>query len=364
MNITYGYIQEAQKVVIYGPEGIGKSTFAAQFPEPLFIDTEGSTKRLNVARLPAPATWEEIGEEINYVLNNPTVCKTLVIDTADWAERLCEASVCAKAKKNSIEDFGYGKGYTYLSNEFAKLLKQLNAVIRAGINVVVVAHAKLRKFEQPDELGAYDRWELKLSKFVAPMLKEWADAVLFANYKTYTVKTDNDKYKAAGGERVMYATHHPCWDAKNRYGLDAETKFSYEIIRQHIESDSVKSSAPEPEKPKTQITSGPTPQVSFTQLEAAAKEQKSKDLAPAESFLPPEKREPEIPHGIPQALADLMRENHVDASEIQMVVFDKGYYPFDTPISSYDPDFISSVLVGAWPQVFACIQENREDCPF
>lgn len=364
MNITYGYIQEAQKVVIYGPEGIGKSTFAAQFPEPLFIDTEGSTKRLNVARLPAPDTWEEIGEEINYVRNNPAICKTLVIDTADWAERLCEASVCAKAKKHTIEDFGYGKGYTYLSNEFAGLLKQLNAVIRAGINVVIVAHAKLRKFEQPDELGAYDRWELKLSKFVAPMLKEWADAVLFANYKTYTVKTDNDKYKAAGGERVMYTAHHPCWDAKNRYGLDAETRFSYEVIRQHIEGGSTESPMPPTPEPDTRIASGPTPQVSFAQLEEETKAQEPKALAPAEAFAPPENREPDIPDGIPQALADLMRENHVDACEIQMTVFDKGYYPLDTPISSYDPDFINGVLIEAWPQVFACIQAERKNCPF
>lgn len=358
MKITYGTIRDAQKIVIYGPEGIGKSTFAAQFPNPLFIDTEGSTKRLNVARLPAPATWEEISDEINYVLNNPAICNTIVLDTADWAERLCEVSVCAKAKKNTIEDFGYGKGYTYLSNEFAKLLKQLNMVIHAGINVVIVAHAKLRKFEQPDELGAYDRWELKLSKFVAPMLKEWADAVLFANYKTYTVKTENDKYKAAGGDRVMYTMHHPCWDAKNRYGLDAETRFSYEVIRAHIEGNEAENPSSAPAEPKKQIMSGPPPQVSFAQLE------EQKDLAPAESFASPENREPDIPDGIPQALADLMRKNHVDAGEVQMVVYEKGYFPIDTPISSYPPDFIEQVLIGAWDQVWKCIQVDRENCPF
>lgn len=356
MNITYGYIQEAQKIVIYGPEGIGKSTFAAQFPEPLFIDTEGSTKRLNVARLPAPTTWDEIVEEINYVLNNSTVCKTLVIDTVDWAERLCETAICTKAKKNTIEDFGYGKGYTYLSNEFAKLLKQLNAAIRAGIHVVIVAHAKVRKFEQPDELGAYDRWELKLSKFVAPMVKEWADAVLFANYKTYTVKTDNDKYKAAGGDRVMYTVHHPCWDAKNRYGLDCETRFGYEVIRRYIE-DNVAETATD-----SRITSGPTPQVSFTQMEEEA--QRGKDLAPTESFKPPESREPDIPPGTPQALAELMERHKVDAAEIQMVVYEKGYFPLDTPITTYPPNFIEQVLVGAWEQVYACIQQDREHCPF
>ena len=53
-TITTGKVETAKKVVIYGPEGIGKSTLAARFPQPLFIDTEGSTKELDVARLPAP----------------------------------------------------------------------------------------------------------------------------------------------------------------------------------------------------------------------------------------------------------------------------------------------------------------------
>ena len=56
MEITRGKIQTAQKIVLYGPEGIGKTTFASRFPEPLFIDTEGSTRQLDVARLPKPPT--------------------------------------------------------------------------------------------------------------------------------------------------------------------------------------------------------------------------------------------------------------------------------------------------------------------
>ena len=88
--------------------------------------------------------------------------------------------------------------------------------------MVLTAHAQIKKFEQPDELGAYDRWELKLEKKTAPLTKEWADMVLFANYKTMVVNVDNQgaakgKNKAQGGQRVMFTTHHPAWDAKNRY---------------------------------------------------------------------------------------------------------------------------------------------------
>ena len=106
MKITKGIIPCAKKVVIYGPEGIGKSTFASQFPDPVFIDTEGSTNSMDVARLPKPTSWQMLLEEIQYVKDHPDVCKTLVIDTVDWAESMCIQSICDKHQKSGIEDFG------------------------------------------------------------------------------------------------------------------------------------------------------------------------------------------------------------------------------------------------------------------
>ena len=232
MNIIRGKIPSAQKVVIYGPEGIGKTSFAACFPDPLFIDTEGGTKHIDVARLPAPTSWTMLLEQVQEVKKeNTSVCKTLVLDTADWAEQLCIKHICDKYKKSGIEDFGYGKGYIYLKEEFGRLLNLLEDVIERGVNVAVTAHAKMRKFEQPDEMGAYDRWEMKLDKNVAPLIKEWADMVLFANYKVYTVKDEQtQRSKAQGGKRVLYASHHPCWDAKNRHGLPDEMPLDYTSI--------------------------------------------------------------------------------------------------------------------------------------
>ena len=98
--ITSGTIAAPVKTVLYGPEGIGKSTFAAQFPAPVFIDTEGGTKRLNVARLPAPTSWAMLLDEVAEVSRGNVPCGTLVIDTADWAERLCIDAVCARASNN------------------------------------------------------------------------------------------------------------------------------------------------------------------------------------------------------------------------------------------------------------------------
>ncbi|MCM1136895.1 MAG: ATP-binding protein, partial [Clostridium sp.] len=254
MKISGGKIKGAQKVVLYGPEGIGKTTFAAQMPRPLFIDTEGGTRHLDVRRFEErPGSWAMLLEQVKYVLNQPEVCQTLVVDTADWAEALCVQHICAKAQLGGLEDFGYGKGYVYLQEEFARLLHLLDELVEGRqINVLLTAHAAMRKFEQPQEMGAYDRWELKLSKKVAPLVKEWADLLLFANYEVFTVTDSSNKHKKAqGGERVMYAAHHPCWDAKNRQGLPDKLPFDYGAIA-HIFAAAKETAQPqEPVKAET-----------------------------------------------------------------------------------------------------------------
>lgn len=344
MNITNGIIPSAQKVIIYGPEGIGKSTFASKFPEPLFSDTEGSTKKLNIKRFDAPSSWEMLLQQVQYVRDN-LPCKTYVIDTADWAEKLCAQAVCAAHKKQSIADFGYGSGFTYLKDEFGKLLNLLDEVIGRGINVVITAHSYLRKFEQPDEMGAYDRYEMKLTKFVAPLIKEWADAVFFVNYKTYVITDDKTKKsKAQGsGTRMMYTTHHPCWDAKNRDGLADELPFDFEQIR-HILPDCTQQSA--------QIT--------------IIEHDKFDEILDNDDVQAPVSDYPKLHsnNSIIQQLYDLMESEKVTVEEIQAVVADKGYYPRNTPIENYDNEFIQGVLIGAWPQVFSAIKENYRKMPF
>ena len=123
-----------------------------------------------------------------------------------------------KPKVNGIEDFGYGKGYTYVKEEFGKLLDALEEVLQAGHNVVL-AHAAITKFEQPDAVGNYDRWKHENFQTGGPAAaQEWCDMLLFANYKTVVEKGlgdgKNAKSKASGGRRVLYTAHHPCWDAK------------------------------------------------------------------------------------------------------------------------------------------------------
>jgi len=371
MQITKGKRARAQKVVVYGPEGIGKSTFAAQFPEPLFIDTEGSTDNMDVSRLDKPSSYTMLKNEIAWVKANPTVCKTLVIDTIDWAESLVIADVCAQHGKKGIEDFGWGNGYTYTKEEMGRLLNQLGELVDLGINVVLTAHAQMRKFEQPDEMGSYDRWELKLGKKTssqtAPLVKEWADMVLFANYKTVVMTADNGKKKATGGQRVLYTQHHPAWDAKNRHGLPEEMPFDYAGIA-HIFNQAQPQPTPQPQQtapePAPQApaqeqtsTAEPTPQAQPQVQETP----QQLSQAPESLTQPAPERQPyqEPNLALPQALRDLMIQNQVTELEVQKAVAQKGYYPEDTPVIMYDPGFIDGVLIGAWDQVFSMIKDNR-----
>ena len=207
LQILTGRIARPQKAVLFGPEGIGKSTLAAQFPAPVFLDTEGGTHHLDVARLPAPKSWDDVTKAAAALATEAHDFKTLVIDTADWLEKLLVDHVCKAANKASIEDFGYGKGYVVLAEEFTKFLASLDPLLRRGMHVLLLAHTRIVKFEQPDAAGAYDRYELKLSKQVGPLLKEWCDVLLFANYFTKVAENDSGRKRGERGAAHERADH-------------------------------------------------------------------------------------------------------------------------------------------------------------
>ena len=361
MQITRGRKARAQKVVIYGPEGIGKSSFASQFPDPVFIDTEGSTDNMDVARLDKPTSWAMLKNEIAFIKANSDACKTLVIDTIDWAEQLVVDYVCAQHQKNGIEDFGWGKGYTYVQEEIGRLLNSLSELVDIGINVVLTAHAQIKKFEQPDEMGSYDRYELKLgqksSSKTAPLVKEWADMVLFANYKTIVMTTDTGKKKVQGGERVMYTNHRPAWDAKNRHGLPDQLPFTYDSIA-HIFNAPV--STPQPE-PQVETLTQPTPQ---EQPKNDIKEQLTeigREVAQEMGRAPQAEAQMQTSGTLPQALIDLMTPNNVTETELQDVAYIRGHFPMGTPIENF-PSNYWDMIVANWDATLDVIQNQiRKD---
>ena len=358
MNIISGKIQKYQKIVVYGPEGIGKSTFASQFPRPLFIDTEGSTAHLNVDRLERPSSWAMLMQYITDLKKDNLGYQTLVIDTIDWAEHLCVEFICNKNQVNGIEDFGYGKGYMYEKEEFGRLLNRLQDLVDTQMNVVLTAHAMVRKFERPDQTP-YDRYELKLNKAggakISDMVKEWADMLLFADYKIEVYKVDSKdsnakKTKVSGGQRVMYTCHHLNWDAKNRHGLKECLPFDYQHIAHCIPSTLTASVAEIVDAPKQEKISAPKPA----------------DTKPHRPVQPPVTA-PAVPDlGIPKDLAELMDAQHVTETDIRKAVAYRGYFPEDMAIADYPEDFVKGCLIAAFPAIVAVIKElhDQENIPF
>lgn len=384
MRIITGKQAGALKTVIYGPEGIGKSTLAARFPRPLFIDTEGSTRHMDVARMEKPSSWTMLLEQVRYIRNTPGVCETLAIDTADWAEQLCIRSICASKEIGGIEDMGYGRGYVYLAEEFGKLLNLLEEVVDRGVHVVLTAHAMMRKFEQPDEMGAYDRWELKLQKKTAPLVKEWSDLLLFANYKTIAVATDEKgkKFKAQGGRRVLYTAHHPCWDAKNRLDLPEELPLDFTALAPYIfpAAPAQPEPAPPPDPDKTPPPSpggdpGPSPQDSpgparpagqsgFVDVQhAAAGPQPGSATAEKTHIARPAGPGPDS--GIPAALLPLLESANVTEDEVREVIAQKGYFTRDTPWAAMESSgFVEGWVLPFWDRIVEMIENNPDRLPF
>ena len=316
LNISEGVKKTPLKVCIYGPESVGKTTLASQFPQSLIVDVENGSNSLNVRRIRCDKSWEELLATVKEIIATPNICKTIVIDTADWAEYLCSKYVCEKYKKQNIDDFGYGKGYTYLTEEFKKLLDLLDEAIDAGLNVVVTAHAKPRKFELPEEMGAFDRYELKLTKNTAPIIKEWCDALLFCNFKTYVITDEANKKKAQGAKRTIYTTHSAVYDAKNRHNLPDELDMSFDSLKPLFEE--------------------PTQRVE-------------------------EKLEP-VNEGRPLVtnLKKMIQEAGITEQDLQDVVASRGHFSKDLEVAAYTDDFIARWVMPNWNKILETIKKTKE----
>lgn len=359
-KIERGARPKPVKAVLYGVEGVGKTTFAAMWPGAVFIDVEDGSGHYDVARLPRPDSWLKLLEEIEAAARMGEV-GTLVIDTVDAAEALCIRRVLEKHKAVGIESVGggYGKGYTYLAEEFGKLFAALDKVVDAGKNVLVVAHAQIKRFAAPDEAGEYDRWELKLQKKDDPIVKEWCDLLLFANYKNdVIVSDDGKKMKASGGKkRAMYATHSAAYDAKNRLGLPDSMKFDFAEI-----ADKVPSFA------GGGVVEGPTIAVPDDEAEAQAGAEAAAKAKAATPDAPPLKFEEVTPPEI-QQLHQLMADYRVNDAQLRDAVgsMKNNSYTDETPIADYSMKFVGNLLKH-WERIVELVNERGDvygdDIPF
>lgn len=230
LNVIRGRRRVAVRAVVYGTEGVGKSTLAASFPDAVILDTEDGTNHLDVARIPC-ADWATLKATVSQLGVEKHGFRTVVVDTADWAERALVADVLSKEGKRSIEDFGFGKGWVIVGERFAELLQGCDRLIGLGINVVFVAHSVVKRTTPPDQADGWDRYELKTSKQVGSLLREWCDLLLFATYETRLLASKDGRTRATGGKsRVMFAERSAAFDAKNRFGLPEKIPMSIDAL--------------------------------------------------------------------------------------------------------------------------------------
>lgn len=228
-SITRGKRDRPMRVVIAGIDGVGKSTFAAAAPSPVFLGSEDGTDQLDVPRFPTPQSWRDVLDAVEVLTAEDHAYQTFVIDTLDWMEPLIWRHVCERDGKQSIEDFGFGKGYVAALDEWRILLSALERMRAAKpIHVVMIAHTHIKPFKSPDSED-YDRYEMKLHTKAAGLVREWADLVLFATYETFAVKNERTK-RVKGistGARIMHTVRTAAWDAKSRYPLPEQMALSW-----------------------------------------------------------------------------------------------------------------------------------------
>ena len=231
------------RILIYGPQGIGKSTFVSNSMNPVLIQTEDGLGNLDIPAYPLARTYGEVMTALTELATVDHLYNTVAVDSADWLEPLIWAQVAKEAGKKSVEDIGYGKGYVLALDLWREYLSALNYLRdEKNMTVIQTAHANIKRYDNP-ETESYDRYEIKLHKGASALLLEHSDIVLFANYYVGVTKDGGgfkERKRAVGsGERILYTEERPAAVAKNRYGLPNEIPFDKEgnywnVIAAHV----------------------------------------------------------------------------------------------------------------------------------
>lgn len=227
---------KAPRVMIYGPHGLGKTTFGAGAPNPVFILTEDGLGRLEVDHFPLATSYQDVLDAIGSLYSEDHNFGTVVIDSLDWLDNLIWADINGKY---DAKDLAYGKGAVIAADYWREILSGLGALRdERGMAVVLIAHTEIKRFDSP-ETEPYDRYRPKMQERSSALIQEWCDAVFFCNYRVITKETEvgfNKEVRrgVTTGERLMYTTEKPAYLAKNRYSLPDSLPLSWESFANAI----------------------------------------------------------------------------------------------------------------------------------
>lgn len=232
-NVTKGVKKRPHLIGLYGPGGVGKNTFAASAPNPVFLGTDDGLGMIDAASFPIPKTWQEVKAVVNDLLMEDHEFETLVIDTVNGLEPLVWNFVIKEASVKSIEevDGGFGKGYVRAYEQWVEFYNTLKR-LRNKMHVIILGHAKIKSFEDPYENERFDKFIIKMNVEAAALFLESMDFMFFANFKT-TYRKDKGarKAKAYGeGKRVMFTEERPAFAAKHRGDIPFELDLSWDAF--------------------------------------------------------------------------------------------------------------------------------------
>ena len=234
-NVISGPQLRPDIITVHGPDGVGKTTFAAGAPKPIFIVPEDGAGNLDVTSMPVPKSYSEIKAQIGELTHQAHEYQTLVIDSADWVEDMISDEICKNRGWVTLKDPGWAKGTDELLNIYRGFTKSLSELRKTKqMNIILIVHSEIKEFNDPLPEGGtakYDRFQIKLQNKISSHVKEFSENVLFLNYEIYVKKDKRDtKHSAYGdGKRVLYTERRPAFDAKNRYDLPFNIELPKEI---------------------------------------------------------------------------------------------------------------------------------------
>lgn len=377
-------VENPVKIILFGQEGVGKTTFASMLPNPWFIDTEASTKWIpslkNRQYHPRPKKWSDFVTQLN-MFKQTLPGDTLVIDSGDWMEALLIDNLCARKNWEAIGgNNDHGNSYLILEKEVRKLLDELSEISEMGVNIIITCHVGIRTQTNPGEVGSWDRYELKVQRKTAGAMKEWADAILFIHFEDVVskVKVDNkgNRYVAQGGtNRLIECCRSASWDGKNRFDWPATMPFNDKKIPEIILDFFRDNYGPQPQpqdatqapvqyQPQSQPVQQPQPapavQVAATQMSQATQPVQPQAQKPAPAQVDTAWMQYVIP-----PLLKLMDDHMIKKEEIEAAVDMQGFLGKGThfDISQYPQDF-QMALVQKWDDMVTFMIDKGITLPF
>lgn len=240
-NVSRGQLKLPWRIVIYGVEGVGKTTLGTDAEAAIVLGPEAGTAHMaHVTRAPKPRTWQDVLDFLQQLAEREHAYKTLVVDSLDWLEPIVWDAVCKKARVDKIEkvEGGFGKGYVFAVDEWRVFLHKLDELReRRGMEIILIAHSQVKKTPNPDG-SDFERYQLAINQKAADLVKQWADFLLFARFKTVTAEIDKRIKGVDTGtaKRIIHTEHRATFDAKNRVGLPPEIPLDYSELKRLIEA--------------------------------------------------------------------------------------------------------------------------------